>query len=73
MKKLYLQLVGLILLSIIVLGFLAPFLFSAASDFAVIMGVLLLVAYGYVLLVFLPKIYNNIMSLFNKKNEKNEI
>jgi hypothetical protein len=72
MGKIYLQLVGLILGTIVILGFLAPFLFSAESDFAVILGVVVLVAYGYALIVFVPKIFNSIKSLFNK-NEKNEI
>lgn len=72
MGKIYLQLVGLILGSIVILGFLAPFLFSSESDFAVILGVVVLVAYGYALIVFVPKIFNSIKSLFNK-NEKNEI
>lgn len=66
MKNLYLQIVGLVLSLVLVLGFALPWLFSAESDIAVILGVIVAVAYGYALLVYVPKIIRYAIALTKK-------
>lgn len=70
MNKIYLQVVALILSVIIVLGFVAPWLISAESNIAVILGVIVLIVYGALLIKYVPKIVKTIKTFVDEKNVK---
>lgn len=70
MLKTFLKVVGWLAIYILSLWFLLPFLFSAKSDIAVILGVIvsLSLVYGIIRLIFSEKVKNFFKQLINKLN-----
>jgi len=68
--KLYCEIVGLIVISIAVLGIICPFLVSCADDSAVLSGGVVLILYVPVLIWGIKDTYTKIINLTNKENKE---
>lgn len=65
MAKIYFKTVTFILLLILIIGWILPFLFSAKSDSAVIVGILIIVFGAYLFYLFAMNIIKNIKNKFS--------